>query len=209
MFVTSTRAISCAFATIALTSLLATDAAHAVTVPAGDTLQIDFDLAGPASVPGFTGADGLAVDTLAFNEVDTGTFTTGTAQLFNGSSLLGTVGFNTGFFQVFSFAAPGSQFSFGPIGSVPDADWSAFANGTINGILDITFDQTIDVTISVNDLGIGFSSNEILSSDQQPNITSVNVLAPTPLPAALPLFASGLGALSLFGWRYRRKNLAT
>ena len=28
----------------------------------------------------------------------------------------------------------------------------------------------------------------------------------TPLPAALPLFASGLGAMGLFGWRRKRKN---
>jgi hypothetical protein len=31
-------------------------------------------------------------------------------------------------------------------------------------------------------------------------------IATTPLPAALPLFASGLGALGLFGWRRKRKN---
>jgi hypothetical protein len=30
----------------------------------------------------------------------------------------------------------------------------------------------------------------------------------TPLPAALPLFASGLGALGLFGWRRKRKAVA-
>ena len=30
----------------------------------------------------------------------------------------------------------------------------------------------------------------------------------TPLPAALPLFATGLGTLGLFGWRRRRKNAA-
>jgi hypothetical protein len=30
----------------------------------------------------------------------------------------------------------------------------------------------------------------------------------TPLPAALPLFASGLGALGLFSWRRKRKNTA-
>jgi hypothetical protein len=29
---------------------------------------------------------------------------------------------------------------------------------------------------------------------------------PTPVPAALPLFASGLGAMGLFGWRRKRKN---
>jgi hypothetical protein len=35
-------------------------------------------------------------------------------------------------------------------------------------------------------------------------------LAPvaTPLPAALPLFAAGLGALGLFGWRRKRKTVA-
>ena len=32
--------------------------------------------------------------------------------------------------------------------------------------------------------------------------------AQTPLPAALPLFASGLGALGLLGWRRKRKNVA-
>lgn len=30
----------------------------------------------------------------------------------------------------------------------------------------------------------------------------------TPLPAALPLFASGLGAMGLFGWRRKRKKPA-
>ena len=34
-------------------------------------------------------------------------------------------------------------------------------------------------------------------------------LQATPLPAALPLFASGLGALGLLGWRRKRKNAAT
>lgn len=33
--------------------------------------------------------------------------------------------------------------------------------------------------------------------------------AATPLPAALPLFATGVGALGLFGWRRKRKNAAT
>jgi hypothetical protein len=37
---------------------------------------------------------------------------------------------------------------------------------------------------------------------------SLNIPAPTPLPAALPLFATGLGALGLFGWRRKRKTQA-
>jgi hypothetical protein len=34
-------------------------------------------------------------------------------------------------------------------------------------------------------------------------------VATTPLPAALPLFATGLGAMGLLGWRRKRKNAAT
>jgi hypothetical protein len=33
-------------------------------------------------------------------------------------------------------------------------------------------------------------------------------VATTPLPAALPLFATGLGTMGLFGWRRKRKNAA-
>ena len=37
---------------------------------------------------------------------------------------------------------------------------------------------------------------------------SVNSFAAavTPLPAALPLFATGIGAMGLLGWRRKRKN---
>jgi hypothetical protein len=34
---------------------------------------------------------------------------------------------------------------------------------------------------------------------------TINTASATPLPAALPLFASGLGALGLLGWRRKRK----
>jgi len=36
-------------------------------------------------------------------------------------------------------------------------------------------------------------------------VTSGEVTAATPLPAALPLFATGLGAIGLLGWRRKRK----
>ena len=38
--------------------------------------------------------------------------------------------------------------------------------------------------------------------------TEVAGTGATPLPAALPLFASGLGALGLLGWRRKRKAAA-
>jgi hypothetical protein len=34
-------------------------------------------------------------------------------------------------------------------------------------------------------------------------------VSPTPLPAALPLFAAGLGVISLLGWRRKRKDATT
>ena len=38
--------------------------------------------------------------------------------------------------------------------------------------------------------------------------TSGTLTAATPVPAAFPLFATGLGAMGLFGWRRKRKNAA-
>lgn len=37
---------------------------------------------------------------------------------------------------------------------------------------------------------------------------AISYSATTPLPAALPLFATGLGALGLLGWRRKRRALA-
>jgi hypothetical protein len=40
----------------------------------------------------------------------------------------------------------------------------------------------------------------------QSGATFTPLTGATPLPAALPLFATGLGAMGLFGWRRKRKN---
>jgi hypothetical protein len=41
-----------------------------------------------------------------------------------------------------------------------------------------------------------------------PATFTVTEVTATPLPAALPLFAGGLGALGLLAWRRKRKNAA-
>jgi hypothetical protein len=46
------------------------------------------------------------------------------------------------------------------------------------------------------------------SIDASGRMTFSPVTSPTPLPAALPLFATGLGALGLLGWRRKRKARA-
>jgi hypothetical protein len=40
-------------------------------------------------------------------------------------------------------------------------------------------------------------------------LTGELTTAATPLPAALPLFASGAGVIGLFGWRRKKKKAAS
>jgi hypothetical protein len=40
----------------------------------------------------------------------------------------------------------------------------------------------------------------------QGHLTSLSLVSEVPLPAALPLFAAGLGAMGLMGWRRKRKS---
>jgi hypothetical protein len=56
--------------------------------------------------------------------------------------------------------------------------------------------------------GIGTSTSFLTGSGGSFTLTSITgdaEFAGTPLPAALPLFATGLGALGLLGWRRKRK----
>jgi hypothetical protein len=56
-----------------------------------------------------------------------------------------------------------------------------------------------------HDAGLG---NHINSVQQAAANLVFTPVAGTPLPAALPLFATGLGALGLLGWRRKRKQAA-
>ena len=48
-----------------------------------------------------------------------------------------------------------------------------------------------------------------LNRDNARSTKSISITVnQTPLPAALPLFATGLGALGLLGWRRKRKAQA-
>jgi hypothetical protein len=74
----------------------------------------------------------------------------------------------------------------------------------------------VDVSFAPLGLGtrtasVGFTFIESNAAGQtsqffaEVQLTGVGIEATTPLPAALPLFASGLGALGLLGWRRKRK----
>jgi hypothetical protein len=62
--------------------------------------------------------------------------------------------------------------------------------------------------LSTNDGGTSFAYYAGVPGLLTVSQTSLGNLAATatPLPAALPLFATGLGALGLLGWRRKRKN---
>ena len=75
-----------------------------------------------------------------------------------------------------------------------DADFQPISGG-------LTFTPTV---IAVNLAGDTPQVNDQLILD----VTTAGTPAPTPLPATLPLFATGLGAMGLLGWRRKRKNAA-
>ena len=68
-----------------------------------------------------------------------------------------------------------------------------------------------------NPVSLSFTGNSVTFDLQNLTVFSSSVLVldftladtvVTPLPAALPLFATGLGALGLLGWRRKRKGAA-
>jgi hypothetical protein len=109
----------------------------------------------------------------------------------------------------------------GSSGSLFDLDTSN--NGVFNGNFDIAsgVEYEVDMSASVSAHGTssaGASIDPMLTVD--PSFFDANDLnfvfsngisngvSSTPLPAALPLFAGGLGVIGLFGRRRNRKNVA-
>jgi hypothetical protein len=88
----------------------------------------------------------------------------------------------------------------------------------VNGALTLSFlDSTLLTTFSGPNGVIYLFMDDLQSIANNPNapeagsglISFIEVtsdLTPTPLPAALPLFATGLGALGLLSWRKRGKT---
>jgi hypothetical protein len=100
-----------------------------------------------------------------------------------------------------SFGATYMSGSFNP-GS-PD-DLFAFSIGGIT--LDLAVAHPLSLT-SPNSLSTSASFEVLVIAGNDRLVTSGS-LVPTPLPAALPLFAGGLGVLGLLGWRRKRKAAA-
>src|SRR5262249_10322507 len=67
---------------------------------------------------------------------------------------------------------------------------------------DVSYDESLfDPLMSCNDIEFGGSGLPSEIAAIKAAITTTQPLGSTPLPTALPLFATGLGGLGLFGWR--------
>jgi hypothetical protein len=112
---------------------------------------------------------------------------------------------------------PGVTGLFGLTGEVVNGQVELFA--TSYGLNELSPSYLYEITDSLlcvdspntsGSCSSGESFTTLYSADSGVSIRGV-AFAPaneTPLPAALPLFASGLGALSLLGWRRKRKAAA-
>jgi hypothetical protein len=81
--------------------------------------------------------------------------------------------------------------------------FAIFTNGSFE--YDPSPGFTGETTFTYQAAGVGASDPFIVLS----NVATVHIeVGATPLPAALPLFATGLGAMGLIGWRRKRKAQA-
>jgi hypothetical protein len=106
--------------------------------------------------------------------------------------------------------------------------FTGFPSGATSGSYDNVFDMTLASSYNpafiTGNGGTAASAEAVLfagiiAGNAYLNIHTTNfgggeirgflaATAPTPLPAALPLFATGLGALGLYGWRRKRKSIS-
>ncbi len=171
------------------------------------TIQIDFGVIPVGGMPSFTGA---SLDTsTAFN-------------FGGGSYVVNQIG--AGDQSTLAFLDPVSltNITYGPgnVGALTDnlvKSWttnegtftetltSFIANRGSPNALTLLLAGTLTGPGGVNQNAFAILSANQVGSAVDWSLTNTSALLATPLPAALPLFASGLGALGLLGWRRKRK----
>jgi hypothetical protein len=110
--------------------------------------------------------------------------------------------------KIFSVGGGGSNTPYGSFTNVIDCPGCGpGASKAYSGPLDFTVTDLSGISISdfiANASGYLFSADVIGPAGQTGDIAG-NSLSPTPLPGALPLFATGLAFLGLLVWRKGRK----
>lgn len=199
----------------------------ATTTEAGIEIGLSTHYRYVGAAPPDAGTNTYHVNTGLYAGQGGGTSCIGSCALWNidFSVNLGSSGFNLGNGTVqlsVTNVGTGQHLAFDPFNDLPDNNGY---NGNTN-----TYDKpatTSDTGFQNSEnlfyfIGPGFSFDpnandtylvSLLATGPQGQQLSVDetIIAgtgATPLPAALPLFASGLGALGLLGWRKKRKPLA-
>jgi hypothetical protein len=207
---------------VALTTAVVAGAALAVsaTPTFANTIVImsDASTLAAATSSSFSGLTTGVTTGLTFTSADVGAF--GTTTPFPPGAPAGMVVINIppegqyGFFEVpFTLPSGATNVSISGSANVDDEGW-IFINGHRIGYATQYGNATFSSNLASNFvLGV----NEFLVSDINSGggpsgaafFATVNYdVSQTPLPAALPLFATGLGALGLLGWRRKRKAAA-
>ena len=96
------------------------------------------------------------------------------------------------------------------VGSITGTSESGSVSGIGIGILTYGHDQMTftDTGGTFDSVVLSSTTNAFEFADLTVGSGAFTPFTPTPLPGALPLFATGFGALGLFGWRRKRKAAA-
>ena len=104
--------------------------------------------------------------------------------------------------------------------AVPFTGFPSATSGTYSNSFDLTLAATYNPAFITNNGGTVGSAEAVLIAGLDSGLAYVNIhdavfpsgeirgQLETPLPATLPLLASGLGALGMLGWRRKRKAQA-
>ena len=177
----------------------------------GQVLRVDFDFATAAPFPpNFGVPDMLWGEFTATRQAPFGTFT---AQLFNGSELLGTYrtsvngDTSVGGLRFLSvFLAPGTAFDLGVFGPAGTADFSSVRNRSLDGRFEFSITSgLIDVNLNSADVLLWHvlpNGTAVGNVSSHPRITNVAIVDSAPEPASLLLFGSGA---AFAAWRSRAR----
>jgi hypothetical protein len=125
-----------------------------------------------------------------------------------GSSLTATIDVNDGI----GVSSGIQNVIYGTAATAPDAlrYASIFATSTLVVFNDSGSHNAIFTTAGTYTFDFAWQNIATSGGSHQETwlLVETQSLGATPLPSALPLFASGLGALGLLGWRRKRKNAA-
>jgi hypothetical protein len=173
--------------------------ASAATVSSSQYIQVPYDM---SSAGVFTLGDPDQIAwAIEFTSVNPGT---GTIQFFSSSSIPKIL------FASDTFAVPSSP---GVVTIIQIINLSPSLTDPFGLVAIKASDGAVfDVTILAFAFGIqslgAFSGSPTFESHDFETIEITAPPAETPLPAALPLFAGGLGVIGLLGWRRKRKQVA-